>query len=107
MRRDLVQRVLVSAQGRLFEDVAVQVGNAVPETRAKAIFGIVPAAARFEELGTSMRATTQVTRAIKSALPGLAKGNILITEEGRFRVVDIEPIGDGRFEIVIALDKVG
>lgn len=106
MHRDLVARVIGSARERLFEDVQVQVGAADPVLAEKAISGIVPASTRLDMMGQALRAGTHVTRGIKAALPGLAKSHRLINEDGTFSVVDVEPIGDGRFEIAISLDKV-
>ncbi|HEV7278396.1 MAG TPA: hypothetical protein VGN80_19115 [Devosiaceae bacterium] len=106
MRRDLVERVLDAARERLFEDVAVKVGAAAPVTAEKAISGIIPATERFELQGQNLRAATHVTRGLKAALPALASGHLLIDADGTYRVIDIEPVGDGRFEIAIALTKV-
>ena len=106
MHRDLVARVIASARERLFEDVQVQVGAAEPVTVERAISGIVPDSTRLDMMGQKLRTATHVTRGIKAALPGLAKGHRLINDEGTFAVVDIEPVGDGRFEIAISLDKV-
>ena len=106
MHRDLVARVIGSARDRLFEDVDVKVGAAAAVTVEKAISGIVPASQRLDLMGQAMRAGTHTTRGIKAALPDLAKGHLLINAEGSFRVQDIEPVGDGRFEIAISLDKV-
>lgn len=107
MRRDLVARVLGAAREKLFEDVQVVVGAADPVLAEKAISGIVPATERFEMFAEKLRTATHVTRGLKEALPELAAGNVLIDSEGgQFRVTDIEPVGDGRFEIAIALAKI-
>lgn len=105
MHRDLVARVLDAARDKLFEDVAVKVGSSDPVTREKAIDGIRPAAERLELLGERLRTATHLTRGLRAQLPGLAKGHVLVNAEGEFRVLDIEPVGDGRFEIAIALAK--
>ncbi|WP_297105157.1 hypothetical protein [uncultured Devosia sp.] len=105
MRRDLVQKMLGAIQDRLFEDVDVVIDGAAPVTRLKAISGIVVSRERFDEFGVAMRAGTHVTRGLLSALPGLAKGHVLVTEEGQFSVLDFEPVDDGRFEILISLTK--
>src|SRR5690606_9083361 len=98
---------LGSARDRLFEDVAVQVGAADPVVMTKAISGVVPSVARFDAMGQGLRVGTHSTRGLLTALPGLAKGHVLINQDGRFRVIDSEPVGDGRFEIAISLDKIG
>lgn len=106
MRRDLVAMVLAAASDRLFEDVNVQVGGGAPVLAVKAIDGIKPAAERIEMFGEKLRVGTHVTRGLKEKLPGLANGHLLINDKGTFRVMDMEPIGDGRFEIAISLEKV-
>ena len=105
MRKDLVEKMLGSIQTRLFEDVWVKVGAAEPVLREKAISGIDRRSERLDEFGTALRVGTHITRGLLAALPGLAKGHVLITDEGQFRVLDTEPAGDGRLEIAISLDK--
>ncbi|WP_127142844.1 head-tail joining protein [Pelagibacterium montanilacus] len=105
MRRDLVLEVLDAASEELFEDVLYtpKGGAQVPLTGA--IFGVEVGAERFEMFGERMRTATHTTRALRAKFPQLARGDLI--DDGRaWRVIDFEPIGDGREELMIALEQV-
>jgi len=103
MRRDLVEEVLAAAQEELFEDVLyMRVSGGPSMLVAQSIFGVEIAAERFEVLGERMRTGTHMTRAIKAKFPDLAKGDV-INDGNAYTVLDWEPVGDGRYEIMISL----
>lgn len=102
MRRDLVEAALGAASELLFEDVLYTRGANAPVTVARAIGGVEIASERFDMFGTEVRGMTHVTRALVSKFPLLAKGDI-IDDGTAYKVLDFEPVGDGRFEIAIAL----
>lgn len=104
MRRDLVGAVLDAASALLFEDVVWTHGNGAPVTVAGAIAGAVIASERFDTMGERSREVTHTVRALKAKLPGIAKGDIL-NDGTAYSVLDIEPIGDGRLEILISLKR--
>lgn len=104
MRKDLVEAVLGAASFALFEDVLYTHGAAAPVTVTKAIAGVEIVSERFEMLGQGLRDVTHTTRALKAKFPNLAKGDVL--DDGtEYSVLDTEPVGDGRFEILISLRK--
>lgn len=102
MRRDLVEAVLDAASGALFEDVIYTPSGGVPVMIENAIDGVEIGSERFEMFSEKMRHGTHVTRALKALFPNLAKGDI-INDGIAYKVIDWEPIGDGRFEIAISL----
>lgn len=104
MRRDLVAEVLGAAEAELFEDVLYTHSPAGPVTIKTAIFGIEIAAERFDIAGHDLRGVTHTTRALKAKFPNLVQGDIL-DDGAPYKVLDWEPIGDGRFEIAISLKK--
>ena len=104
MRRDLVEDVLAAAQDELFEDVLYSPVGRSAVTVEKAIFGIEPGIETFQMLGRDMRGATHTTRAIKAKFPNLAKGDRL-DDGAAYVVLDWVPIGDGRYEIEIALRR--
>ena len=106
MRRDLVAEVLEAVSDELFETVVYTPPGGAAVTVDGAIFGVEPAAARYDELGAAVRDVTHVTRGLKVKLPGLGKGALINDGEATYRVLDVEPIGDGRFEVLIALRPV-
>ena len=106
MRRELVAEVLEAASAELFEDVVYTPAGGEAVTLTGAIFGVEPAAERFEEFGQKLREASHVTRALKAKFPGLGKGATIDDGDRTYRVLDVEPIGDGRFEILISLKPV-
>jgi len=103
MRRDLVQQVLDAASAELFEDVTYTPVNGQPATVTRAIFGVEIADDRFDSFGVQVRIGTLVTRALKSKFPELAKGDRIDDGVVAYVVQDFQPIGDGRFEVLISL----
>jgi hypothetical protein len=102
MRRDLVEAVLNAASFALFEDVLYTHAPSGPVTVKKAISGVEVIDERFDLSGAQVRGTTHTTRALKAKFPNLSKGDVL--DDGTsYRVLDFEPIGDGRFEVLISL----
>lgn len=107
MRRELVAEVLDAASDELFEDVVyTRVTGGAAVTIEKAIFGVEPAVDRFEEFGQAMREASHTTRALKAKFPNLAKGDRINDGVSTYRVLDWQPTGDGRFEILIGLKPV-
>jgi hypothetical protein len=105
MRRDLVEEVLAAASEELFEDVVYTPPGGEAVTAEKAIFGVELLDERFELFGERLRGATHVTRALKAKLPGIGKGAI-INDGTAYKVLDVEKVGDGRYEILIALEPV-
>lgn len=105
MRRDLVQDVLDAAAEEMFEDVLYTHTPNAAVTIEKAIFGVEIAAQREDFSGQAVRGTTHVTRALKAKFPTLTRGDLINDGEATYSVIDFEPIGDGRFEILISLKR--
>lgn len=104
MRRDLVLGSFADIRRELFEDVIWTPLGGAPMTVDRAIAGIEPRSERIEMFGEKLRTATHMTNAARDAFPGLARGDLL--DDGQaWRVIDFEPIGDGRVEIVIAVVK--
>lgn len=104
MRRDLVEAVLDAASFALFEDVLYTHAPAGPVLVEKAISGVEIISERFEMLGRDMRGATHTTRALLSKLPSLSIGDI-IDDGDQYKVLDRQPVGDGRFEVELSLKK--
>lgn len=102
MRRDLVLDSFNDIRNELFEDVIWTPNGGPARTVEKAIAGIEAKTERFEFFGEKLRTASHLTRAARAAFPGLARGDILNDGEA-WKVIDFEPIGDSRVEIVIAL----
>ncbi|MBN9304108.1 MULTISPECIES: hypothetical protein [unclassified Devosia] len=107
MRRDLVQDVLDAAAEELFEDVLYTHAPAGPVTVSQAIFGVEIVAEREEWSGQAVRGTTHTTRALKAKFPNLTRGDLIDDGVAVYRVLDFEPVGDGRFEVLISLVVAG
>lgn len=106
MRRNLVEAVLNAASHALFEDIFYTRAPAGPVAIAKAISGVEVAPERFDLMGSELRSTSHVTRALKSKLPSVGKGDIIDDGSDEYRVIDVQPIGDGRFEVELSLSKI-
>jgi hypothetical protein len=105
MRRELVEEVLEAASAELFEDVEYTPLGGPMVIVTGAIFGVELAAERFEMMGAPSRDVSHVTRALKAKFPALTKGDV-INDGAPYKVLDWEPIGDGRFEVLISLKPV-
>lgn len=105
MRRDLVEAALGAASELLFEDVLYTHGGDAPVSVPRAIAGVEIASERFDMFGADIRGMTHVARALRSKFPLLQKGDVIDDGFAVYRVLDFEPVGDGRFEIAIALGK--
>jgi hypothetical protein len=104
MRRNHVEAVLGAASQLLFEDVVYTHAPAGPIIVPRAIAGVEIAAEQYDIGGQAAREVTHQTRALKAKFPDLARGDI-IDDGAPYKVLDIEPVGDGRFEIRISLKK--
>jgi hypothetical protein len=105
MRKDLVLDSFETIREELFEDVIyTPVGGSAVGVR-RAIAGVEPRSERFEVFGEKVRTGSHVARAAISAFPNLKPGD-LIDDGARWRVIDFEPIGDGRCEVMLSLSKV-
>jgi hypothetical protein len=104
MRRDLVEAVLDAASFALFEDVLYTHAPAGPALVKKAISGVEIISERFEMLGRDMRGATHTTRVLLSKLPTISIGDGL-DDGAQYRVLDLQPVGDGRFEVEASLLK--
>lgn len=105
MRKDLVEAALGAASAVLFEDVIYTPVGGPAVVVEGAIFGVEIVDERFDMFGHELRDRTHFTRALKAKFPALAKGD-LIDDGTEYRVLDVEAIGDGRFEILISLATV-
>lgn len=110
MRRDLVEDVLAAAQEELFEDVLYTPVGGPAVIVLQAIFGVEIASGRPEFYNEPVRVGTHLTRAAKAKLPGLTKDALIkdgtapdFADGTEYKVLDIQPAGDGRFEIEISL----
>lgn len=106
MRRNLVEAVLNAASFALFEDILYTHAPAGPVLIARAISGVEVAPERFDMMTHEVRGITHVTRALRSKLPSLTKGDIIGDGVYEYRVLDFQPVGDGRLEVEISLAKV-
>lgn len=103
MRRDLVEAVLAAASSAVFEGITYTPPAGVAVFVSGAIAGVEIAAERFDMVSQSLRDITHTTRALKAKLPGLAKGALIDDGDTTYRVLDIQPVGDGRFEVELSL----
>lgn len=106
MRRQLVEAALGAASAALFEDVLYTHGSNDPATIKGAIAGVEKTSDRFEVFGQAIAECPHVTRAIRAKFPDLTKGDLIHDGVAGYKVLAWEPIGDGRFEIVIGLKPV-
>ncbi|MBI4921861.1 MAG: hypothetical protein HY834_08935 [Devosia nanyangense] len=111
MRLDFASDAFDAIQEELFEDVLyTPAGGGAAVTLLKAIFGVEIASARPEVFDQTVRVGTHLTRASKAKFAGIAKGALIkdgtapeFDDGTEYRVVDVQPAGDGRLEIEISL----